>query len=305
LPSGTRGEDHGDLASVLQVVGQSSLRHPDRVRDSDVRKPTRSADSIDGGPTYAEPQGDLGDTEERSGPSVAHRRVTIYRATRSDWCHPVGSGDRKSSRSPWSYTAAVISGEEWPRLRWTAPRSYAGLPEQRRVGVAQVVEPELPRDGRHPEPHVAPRAPRLLGRRPKLLEPAALPRADELVALDHAGPLERSAQVVHQVEPDVGRIRRAVGKDEDPLGLRGLHRRLEERPQLAHDGHVAGVPVLGERRQPAPATRRPDDLQGGGAGPVRHGVTPSIPDATPAARPGPRRATPRIGGRHRPRRPPA
>ena len=131
----------------------------------------------------------------------------------------------------------------------------AGLPEQRRVRVAQIVEPELPRDGRHPEAHLALRAPRLAGRVPTLLEPAPLPTADVPVARDHPGPLERPPEVIDEVEPDIRREGGTVGPGEHEIRRRGLHRRLEVRPELAHDGHVAGVPVLRQRRLPGVAHR--------------------------------------------------
>jgi hypothetical protein len=140
--------------------------------------------------------------------------------------------------------------------------------------------------------------------------------ADVAVALHHVRQLQRPPQVVHEPEPDVRRVGRAISAGEDVLGRRDLHGRLEEGAQLAHDGHVSGVAVLGERRQPgvangqgpgpvwdrAASTRREDVLDANG----RRGwagrsarlhsrtVYPS-PMPTPAPTP----AIPHISNRHR------
>jgi hypothetical protein len=118
---------------------------------------------------------------------------------------------RKSSRSLWSYTAAVISGDEWSRIRWTAPRSTVAHPSGRRPrgrrgGCDRGLT--VPRDdaGGDPRPR-SNRPTRGIGRshRPSGASRSGLPATGPPLAMrDLRGPCHRTGYRVGVATPPAG-----------------------------------------------------------------------------------------------------
>ncbi len=168
------------------------------------------------------------------------------------------------------------------------PQVNSRLPEQRRVGVAQVVEPDRPGHGAGPQLHLAGGALPLLAVRvapcellgrlgPSLRRPGLASTAGVVVADHVADGAECPPEVVHQLEPGRRGVGLPVRPREDQGALRRSERILEEGAQLRYDDQPPGLVVLRDRLRPGPADgehallqvhvlpRESEDLAGPGA----------------------------------------
>ena len=169
-------------------------------------------------------------------------------------CEPVDL----RAEDPWSEVAVDVGGDAdvaVPEDSLHRQRARAGLHQQARGRVTEVVKPERPDLRLRPELSAVDRAASQVRVRSFFRVLAALPPARVDVASGEPRARHRTAE--NGLDGELPRAHRAVGCGEDELGRRGPHRGVEEGNDLGGEGNPVGMTAL--RRVPVPRARHGEE----------------------------------------------